>query len=129
MSLRTFHYPEHVFNSSFDVPIGLLAILEETIARDEGWECHLFTSLGNEIWTLITLVDGEAFQWRNDELFRGTWVHDRLSMRYDEGEYSGLYSLEGRKIPEDEFDDEEQWEEEYFPVFGVRREPSPEPEY
>lgn len=117
MALKTFLLAEHVFNSSFDVPGGLLAILEEAIARDERWACHLFHSLGNEVWTLVALEEGEVYQWQNGELFRGTWVPERLAMNYEEGAYSGLYNLEGRKIHKDEAEDEEMGEAAYFSLF------------
>lgn len=121
MTFRTFILPEHIWNSSYDVPIRLLDILEEAIERDEPWACHLFEEPGKEVWTLITLENGEVYQWRNQELFQGTWVPGRQAMRYDEGEYSGLFNLEGRKIPEDEAEEDELAQEDYYPIFGDQR--------
>ena len=128
MPLHTFHLPEHIWNASFDVPVRLRSILEESIARDEQWACHLYHRPGSEVWTLITFVDAEVYQWRNNELFRGTWVPDREAMRYDEGRFSGLYNLEGRKIPSDAADDEELGGDAYKPAFGIRDAPD-EPEF
>jgi hypothetical protein len=128
MPLHTFTLAENIWNASFDVPVRLRAILENAIARDERWACHLFHRPGSEVWTLITLEDGEVYQWRNNELFRGTWVPDRHAMRYDEGRFSGLYNLEGRKVPSDEADDEELGGDAYKPAFGIRDAPD-EPEF
>lgn len=128
MTLRSFQLPEHIWNASFDVPVRLRSILEEAIGRDEKWACHLFHRPGNVVWTLVTLEDREVYQWRNNDLFRGTWVAERDAMRYDEGQYSGLYNLEGRKIPQDAADDDEQGSEDYRPAFGIRDAPD-EPQF
>lgn len=127
MPFRTFQLPEQIWNASFDVPIRLRSVLEEAIARDEKWACHLFHRPGSVVWTLITLEYGEVYQWRNNELFRGTWVPDREAMVYDEGRFSGLYNLEGRKIPKDAEDDEELGAD-FRPSFGIRDAPD-EPEF
>lgn len=128
MTLRTFLLPEHIWNCSFNVPMLLRSILEEAIARDEKWACHLFHRPGSEVWTLITFADGEVCQWRNNELFRGTWVPDREAMRYDEGQYSGLFNLEGRKLPQDEFEDDNLAEEDHSSAFNIRDAPD-EPKF
>lgn len=127
MTLKSFQLPEHIWNATFDVPVRLRAILEEAIARDEKWLCFLFHRPGHLVWTLVTLEDREVYQWRNNELFKGTWVPDREAFRYDEGRFSGLYNLEGKKIPDDAADDEDQ-QDNYRPSFGIRDAPD-EPEF
>jgi hypothetical protein len=64
--------------------------------------------------------DRQALQWRDGERHEGDWVRERQAVRIEEDKAWGLFSLEGRRLPEDPFDDEDEEGGTYAPAFGKK---------
>lgn len=117
MGGRIFKDFQTLSHSGLEVPSALLDATEEREERGEAWEVHLCRRSGREFWTLVLLEDGEAVQWQDGEGAAGRWVPDRMAVRLDEEDRKGLYSLEGRPLPEDVWN-EEDGGPDYLPAFG-----------
>jgi hypothetical protein len=96
--------------SRFTAPPGLaveLALLER---RGQRWVVYLFHSPGavDGIWTLVLQEERIARQWHGRMAMEGKWVADREAVLLNEEGFEGLFNLEGRKIPKDVFDDEDE---------------------
>lgn len=118
MTLRVFETLDSLRAAPFDLPSTLLETAETWEARGEPWQACHFTKLGRETWTLVTPEDRQAVQWRDGERFEGEWRPDRQAVLLEEEDASGLYSLEGRRLPVDPLDDEEEEGGNYSPAFG-----------
>ncbi len=120
MTLRVFETLDSLRGAPFDLPSTLLETAETWEGRGEPWQACHFEKLGREVWTLVALDDRQAVQWRDGERFEGEWRPDRQAVLLEEEAASGLYSLEGRRLPEDPFDDEDEEGGSYEPAFGKK---------
>lgn len=120
MDLRAFTTLDQLRNAPYDLPSTLVETAENQEGRGERWAVFLYERNGREIWTLVMEEDRAAIQWREGEPFHGEWVRERAAVRMDEEPEVGLFSLEGRRLPEDPFNDEDEEGGTYDPAFGKK---------
>lgn len=120
MTLRAYESLDSLRAAPFDLPSTLLETAENREARGEPWSVHHFEKMGREVWTLVMPDDRQALQWRDGERYEGDWVRERQAVRIEEDKAWGLFSLEGRRLPEDPFDDEDEEGGTYAPAFGKK---------
>jgi hypothetical protein len=118
MAVRAFKTLDQLRSSPFDLPSTLLATAEDREARGEAWSAHHYRKGGRETWTLVLPDEQVAVQWRDGERHSGVWVEERQAVKLEERRAWGLYNLEGRRIPQDAFDDEDEGGGSYTPAFG-----------
>jgi len=126
MGLRIYTTLDQLRNAPFDLPSTLVETAENEEGRGQRWAVYLVDRNGREIWTLVLEEDRAAIQWREGEPYRGDWVRGRGAVRLDEEPEVGLFSLEGRRLPEDPFDDEDEEGGSYAPAFGRKAPDGPE---
>lgn len=125
MSLRSFTSLDQLRNAPFDLPSTLFEAAEDREARGEAWSVHHLRRGSREIWTLVLPEERAAIQWRDGERYSGDWIEERQAVKLQERRSWGLYSLEGRPLPSDPFDDEEEEGGTYAPAFGKKDKPGP----
>lgn len=111
MPLRTFRLLDQLRGAPFNLPSNLYETAVDREARGESWLVHHVRSGAREVWTLVLAEDGEAIQWQDGERHQGRWVAARNAVRIEEGRVWGLYGLDGKQVPMDPYDDEEQEEQ------------------
>ena len=120
MALRTFTTLDQLRSAPFDLPSTLGATAEDRAARGDAWAAYHYQKGGREIWTLVLADEKAAMQWRDGERHTGEWVEGRQAVKLEERRAFGLYNLEGRRIPVDAFDDDDEDGGSYAPAFGRR---------
>lgn len=108
MSVRTYTTLDQLRSAPFDLPSTLMAMAEDREARGDSWAVHYFKRGGTEFWTLVLADERAAVQWRDGERHNGDWVEERQAVKLEERRGWSLYNLEGRRIPADPFDDEDE---------------------
>ncbi|MFN8011092.1 MAG: hypothetical protein U0P81_06780 [Holophagaceae bacterium] len=121
MGLRTFTTLDQLRSAPFDLPSTLFETAEDREARGEAWSAHHILKGSREIWTLVLPEDAAAIQWRDGERHRGDWIEERQAVKLQERRSWGLYSLEGRLLPADPFDVDDEEGGSYTPAFGKQR--------
>jgi hypothetical protein len=118
VALRSFTTLDQLRSAPFDLPSTLLATAEDRAARGDAWSAHHHRQGGRETWTLVLADEKVAVQWRDGERHSGAWVDERQAVRLEERRAFGLYNLEGRRVPQDPYDDEEEASGYDTPAFG-----------
>lgn len=111
MTLRTYRLLEQLRSAPFDLPSTLYETAVDRDARGEPWAVHHLRRGAREVWTLVLTEEGTAIQWQDGERHQGQWVAGRSAVKLEESRLWGLYGLDGRLVPQDPFDDEEQEDE------------------
>lgn len=118
MALRTFTTLDQLRAAPFDLPSTLAAIAEDREARGDAWAAYHAQEGGRETWTLVLADEKVALQWRDGERHAGLWVEGRQAVKLEERRAFGLYNLEGRLVPADAFDEDDEEGGSYAPAFG-----------
>lgn len=118
MALRSFTTLDQLRSAPFDLPSTLAAAAEDLAARGDAWSAHHFRQGGRETWTLVRVDEKAAVQWRDGERHAGAWVEERQAVKLEERRAFGLYNLEGRRVPQNPYDDEEEAGGYDAPAFG-----------